>query len=93
MLKRVFCIKDVYWTSIRNKGSMDNYESVKIYESGKIYDVNKDFGSSLSISLKHLKSGFRFYYRGFGFDNDLLYNDHFVSLEDYRELKLQELGI
>ena len=73
------CIKDVLY----------------FYESGKVYDVVQEFDNSVLISLAHIanhsEQGYRFYYRKAYLG--LIYEDYFISLEDYRYLKLVELGI
>ena len=77
------CIKDVLWGDIH------------FYESGKAYDVVQEFDNSVLISLAHIvnhsEQGYRFYYRKMYLG--LIYEDYFISLEDYRYLKLGELGI
>ena len=79
---KVICIKDVI------------YNNTRYFNSGKVYDVKSVYDNGISVYFRYDRA-FRFYcsversnYTGF-----LIYEDYFISLEDYRGLKLRELGI
>jgi hypothetical protein len=84
-MKRV-CIRNCY---IKRRGYTDE---CLCFESGQFYDVYM-VGLTI-ISIEGPRGIFPFYYRGgWGEDTSLIYEDYFISLEEYRDVKLGELGI
>ena len=94
---KVMCIKDIIYAGAY--GLAD-----KIYFSkDKVYTVNKeyDYGVSVYVDYNDPPSSFMFYYDSGTLDTSsssskymgLMYEDYFVSIEDYRNNQLKELGI
>ena len=79
---RVKCLRDVY------------HSDMLYFSKDKVYTVNKEYYYGVSVYVKYNdpQSSFMFYY-----DNSkymgLVYDDYFVSIEEYRNNQLKELGI
>jgi len=82
---RVMCIKDVYYKSRYD-------EEMCYFDSGKVYEVNEvyDYGISVYVTYNDPPSSFMFYYDN-GRYMGLIYQDYFISVEDYRDKVLMEL--
>jgi len=82
---RVKCIKDVYYKSGYNK-------EMCYFDKDRVYDVNEvyAYGISVYVTYNDPPSSFMFYYDN-GRYMGLIYEDYFISVEDYRDKVLMEL--
>jgi len=82
---RVKCIKDVYYKSAYNK-------EMCYFDKDRVYDVNVvyTYGISVYVTYNDPPSSFMFYYDN-GRYMGLIYQDYFISVEDYRDKVLMEL--